>query len=159
MFRTPSPAVGVDSQAKAHHPPPASNTWRVAGNVIHTTCAAHPREGGPVRGAGARLRWCTGAPVRGCVFFFFAGALVRVFCLFFVCVFCVFVVIFVFCVWCDFCVGLPPLDPPSAGPTKISLFFFAAGFVLSGCLLLELWPRFEAVAHPKCAFGFPGVIL
>ena len=45
------------------------------------------------------------------------------------------------------------------------LFFFlfsTAHNILSslpGGLLVELWPRLEAVAHPKCAFGLPGVIL
>ena len=28
-----------------------------------------------------------------------------------------------------------------------------------GARRVELWPRFEAVAHPKCAFGLPGDIL
>ena len=72
-------------------------------------------------------------------------------CVFFVCVFCVCFGVFVFCVVCFseflcvfFCVcgvlfvslDRPPLDPPSAGPTKISRSFFlfrrAAGVSQNG---------------------------
>ena len=68
--------------------------------------------------------------------------------------------------------GLSPAPPPLAGPPftwrpKISLFFFlspAGNFILSslcflwggGGLLVELWPRFKAMAHPKCGFRLVG---
>ena len=55
------------------------------------------------------------------------------------------------------------LDRPSPRPPKISLFsplppqisFFLLS--LEVCFV-ELWPRFKAMAHPKCAFGLLWVI-
>ena len=73
------------------------------------------------------------------------------------------------CVWwvCSRFLGLspdPPLpDRPSPGPPKIALFVLspAENFILSslsGGLLVELWPLFKAMAHPKWRV-WVGVIL
>ena len=48
--------------------------------------------------------------------------------------------------------------PRGQGAQNSRLFFPSptANFVLSslsGGLIMELWPRFKAVAHPKCAFA------
>ena len=55
--------------------------------------------------------------------------------------------------------------PACAGPPKISFVFSPlpsqiAFFLLSlGVVFVELWPRSQAMAHPKCAFRVPAVIL
>ena len=100
-----------------------------------------------------------------CFFFLFFGVFLFYFCR-------------VFCVWCDFCVSWTPLplDPLSTfhrqthlrrtllrqSAQNFTLFFpfrrqFRSFISLSGGVLVELWPRFEAVAHPKCALRLPGV--
>ena len=87
----------------------------------------------------------------------------------------VFVPVFSWCFSCFFCPKPPSPGPPSVGPPsgrkalrrtahnfalfchlppQISLF----SFTLWG-LLVDLRPGFEAVDHPNCAFGLPGVIV
>ena len=57
----------------------------------------------------------------------------------------------------------PPRPETPPGPPKISLFcflpppmFFLPSF---GGLFVELWARFQAEFHTKCAFGLPAAIL
>ena len=83
---------------------------------------------------------------------------------FFLCVCVVCVCEGVLCCVCVCCVLCVPLDRPSAGPPKFSLFFslsrpIFALFPLLESLLVELWSRIAAMDHPKCASRLPGAIL
>ena len=64
--------------------------------------------------------------------------------------------------WCVLCVcskllvsvfkifgPLPRPPPPLSLPPEISFFLLSLG---GAGLLVELWPRFKAMAHPKCGF-------
>ena len=76
------------------------------------------------------------------------------------CVLCVMLCYVVCCWFSPPYADPPPLDPSSAGPPRISLFFFTLLLHFrscsSGCLLVEFWWCLKRRGTQMCTFGLSG---